>query len=77
MCTFWYVKPIDVNDITEYTTNSIQGTMDVHCVWFVGPTNMNKLLKNNLACFCCFCTLILISMHLKTWLGLNNGRLRY
>jgi hypothetical protein len=40
MCTFWRVKPIDVNHVTKYTTNSIQGTRDVHYVQSIGPMDM-------------------------------------
>jgi hypothetical protein len=37
-----------------YTYDSIKGTQDIHFVKFVNIGDVNKLLKKELAYFCCF-----------------------
>jgi hypothetical protein len=40
---------------TKYTCDTIKRRKDVHSIRFVGAMHVNKLLKNNLVCFCCLC----------------------
>jgi hypothetical protein len=53
--TFWHVLEDDVNRDIQYDCESIQGCRDVHQIRSVGKLDVHKLLKINLACFCCAC----------------------
>lgn len=55
MHTFWHVKTINVDQMTEYIIDSIQGMKVVHSIRSVGSMDLNKVLKKILACFCYFC----------------------
>ncbi len=52
---FWYIQPIDVDRVIDFTCTTIKGTKNVHSMNFVGAMDVNKLFKKNLACFCYFC----------------------
>jgi hypothetical protein len=43
-CVFWHVNITNVDHQTSYTCDYMKGSYDV-----------NKMLKKDLSCFCCFC----------------------
>ncbi len=54
-CVFWHVKTTDVDHHTKYLCDYVKGSQNLHCVKFVSILNVNKMLENDLSCFCCFC----------------------
>ncbi len=53
--TFWYIKPSDVDRVTECTFYTIKKTKEVHSIKSVGAIDANKILKKSSTCFCYFC----------------------
>jgi hypothetical protein len=54
-CVFWHVNTIDVDHQTKYTCDSMKGSWDLHRVKSISICDVNKMLKKDSFCFCCFC----------------------
>jgi hypothetical protein len=52
---FWHVGKDDTDRTNIITGDGIKGSRGLHSVRSVDCGDVNKLLKKNLACFCCFC----------------------